>query len=70
MRRSNKEVSNVQTVEIVAVFTLAPGELFGGGVPFIVCKSQKQLEKDVMDMCRIIGATSHEIGGHVFVIKR
>ncbi len=55
---------------LIAVFTLDQDKLYGGGVPFIICKNRKQMEKDVMDMCRIIGATSHEIGDHVFVIKR
>lgn len=55
---------------LIAVFTLDQDKLYGGGVPFIICKNRKQMEKDVMDMCRIIGATSHEIGDHIFVIKR
>lgn len=56
--------------DLVAVFTLDEEKLYGGGVPFIICKNKKERDLFVMDMCRIIGATAHEIGEHVFVIKR
>ena len=35
---------------LIAVFTLDQDKLYGGGVPFIICKNRKQMEKDVMDM--------------------
>lgn len=55
---------------LVAVFTLDESKILGGGIPFIVCKNKKERDTNVMDLCRIIGATSHEIGEHIFVIKR
>lgn len=64
------EEIKMDSTDIIAVFTADPDDLMGGGVPFVVCKNQKELEKDVMDLCRVIGATSHAIGPHVFIVKR
>ena len=55
---------------LIAVFTVDKESIFGGGVPFILCETKEKRDKDAMDLCRIIGATAHEIGESVFVVKR
>lgn len=55
---------------LAAIFTMEEDGIYGGGVPVIICKSRKVMETDVMDMCRIIGATPHQIGKHIFVVQR
>lgn len=60
----------MKEIEIVTVFTTDENKLYGGGVPFVICKNRKDMESYAMDLCNTIGATAHEIENHIFVIRR
>ncbi|MBQ9625493.1 MAG: hypothetical protein IJR47_05235 [Clostridia bacterium] len=60
----------MKSPNLISIFTVNREKVAGGGVPFVLYTDKTQRDKDAMDLCRIIGATAHEIGDHVFIIKR
>ncbi len=55
---------------IIAVFSQNPKTVVASGVPILLCKNQKDLDKQVMDLCRVTFGTPHKIGENIFIIKR
>ena len=57
-----------QHAEIVAVITMKPEIIQGGGAPVFIAKDNKELQKISMTLEKIMDASAHEIDPETIVI--
>lgn len=57
-----------QHAEIVAIITIKPELLQGGGAPVFIVKDQKELQKISMTLEKIMDASAHEVDTDTLVI--
>ena len=57
-----------QHAEIVAVITMKPEAIQGGGAPVFIVKDQKELQKISMTLEKIMDASAHEIDTDTLII--
>ncbi|MBO0600219.1 hypothetical protein I2483_00970 [Sporosarcina sp. E16_3] len=57
-----------QHAEIVAVITMKPEAITGGGAPVFIVKDQKELQKISMTLEKIMDASAHEIDTDTLII--
>ena len=57
-----------QHAEIVAVITMNPETVQGGGAPIFIVKDNKELQKASMTLEKIMDASAHEIDTETIVI--
>lgn len=57
-----------QHAEIVAVITMKPETILGGGAPVFIVKDNKELQKTSMTIEKIMDASAHEINTDTIVI--
>ena len=57
-----------QHAEIVAVITVKPETIQGGGAPVFIVKDQKELQKISMTLEKILDASTHEVNTDTLII--
>lgn len=57
-----------QHAEIIAIITIKPESLQGGGAPVFIVKDQKELQKISMTLEKIMDASAHEIEENTLII--
>lgn len=57
-----------QHAEIVAVITMKPDTIEGGGAPVFIVKDNKELQKVSMTLEKIMDASAHEIDSDTLII--
>lgn len=57
-----------QHAEIVAVITMQPETIKGGGAPVFVVMDQKELQRNSMTLEKIMDASAHEIDSNTVII--
>ena len=57
-----------QHAEIVAVITMKPATIQGGGAPVFIVKDNKELQKTSLTIEKIMDASAHEIDTDTIII--
>jgi hypothetical protein len=57
-----------QHAEIVAVITMKPETILGGGAPVFIVQDNKELQKTSLTIEKVMDASAHEINTDTIVI--